>query len=70
MPYDQRIQQVVKDIGYMDSKWARSWSTVLGSVVECGANLHEFGLLFAHSLVQYESYLVQVCMLCETQWNC
>lgn len=43
---------------------------VLGSVVEGAASLYEFGLLFAHCLVQYESYLLQVCMLCEAQINC
>lgn len=37
-------------------------SLVSGSVVEGGASLCEFGLLFAHCLLRYESYLLQVCM--------
>lgn len=71
-PYNQRIQQIVKGIEYMGGKWARSWSPrfdfklfVWRLCQPC-----EFGLLFSHCLVQYESCLLQVYMFCETQRKC
>lgn len=70
-PYSQRIQQIVKCIRYMGGKWARSWSPRFDFrfFVWRWCQLYEFGLLFAHCLVQYESCLLQVYMLCEIQRN-
>lgn len=60
----------VPSLGLGSGRWKVvpiSMSLSLGSVVEGGTSLYKFGLLFAHCLVQYESCLLEVCMLYETQ---